>query len=400
MAKHDPRKAVELLRNHLATHAQPLAFLFGAGTSCAVANEATGQPLIPAVQGLTNACGENIQKQSQAFSEAWKAIGNECQSLKLDPNIETVLSRVRAKISAMGPGDSTLGLDLDNLKLFEQQICKTIAQQVMPPEESVPKVTAHDHFADWIKNVRRKSPVEIFTTNYDILIERSLEKAQVPLFDGFTGSYRPFFNTECFEDDSQMPPSEWVRLWKLHGSVNWVIANDSGRRRIVRDYGTLQGEMILPSHLKYEESRKLPYQALMDRLRISARKQGALLVTVGFSFGDQHINSILLDALEAQPLTHVISLQYEDVGESSTIAEMAKRYKNFLVLGRNAAVIQGVWGEWQLTAPIDSHSAAFMDTAFIADDPGNVSGGKLKLGDFKAFCEFLKTMGIAGGVSS
>lgn len=400
MAQHDPRKAVELLRNHLATHEQPLAFLFGAGTSCAVADESTGQPLIPAVQGLTQACGDVIQKHSSEFSKAWVAIEAECKALNLDPNIETVLSRVRAKLAAMGPDDQTLGLDLQNLEQFEKHICKTIAQKVMPMESSIPKETAHDHFANWLKNIRRKSPVEIFTTNYDILIERSLEKAQVPLFDGFTGSHLPFFNTECFEDEMQMPPREWVRLWKLHGSVNWVIANDGERRRIVRDVGAIEGEMILPSHLKYEESRKLPYQALMDRLMISVRKPGALLVTVGFSFGDQHINSILLDALETQPLTHVISLQFGDIAENSPIAQIAKRYRNFLAFGRNAAVIQGIWGEWQLTAPIDSHSATFMDTAFVADDPGNVSGGKLKLGDFKSFCEFLKTMGVAGGVAS
>lgn len=36
MNAHDPQKVVEDLRNHLATHDRPLAFLFGAGTSYSI----------------------------------------------------------------------------------------------------------------------------------------------------------------------------------------------------------------------------------------------------------------------------------------------------------------------------------------------------------------------------
>lgn len=399
MATHDPRKAIELLRNHLATHDQHLVFLFGAGTSCAVIDPASKTPLIPAVDALTKDCGDCLTKASAEYANAWKAIVEECDSLHLSPNIETILSRVRAKLLAMGPKDSSLGLSRDKLVDFEKLICDEIAKKVSPAESSIPDNIAHDHFAQWLRRIRRKSPAEVFTTNYDILIERSMERAQVPVFDGFSGSHRPFFNTECFEDETQMPPREWVRLWKLHGSINWVVVTDSTHRRIVRDATAAHGEMILPSHLKYDESRKLPYQALMDRLRVSLRQPGALLITCGFSFSDQHINAIVLDALENQPLTHVISLQYGDVGENSELTAMAKRCANFLVFGKGAAVIQGVWGNWQLANPIDPHSGTFMNVAFEPDDPAKASGGKLKLGDFNAFCQFLETMEIAGGVA-
>lgn len=36
MVSRDPKKAIETLRDHLASHDKPLAFLMGAGTSCAV----------------------------------------------------------------------------------------------------------------------------------------------------------------------------------------------------------------------------------------------------------------------------------------------------------------------------------------------------------------------------
>ena len=34
---------------------------------------------------------------------------------------------------------------------------------------------------------------EIFTSNYDLIIEKSLEAIRIPHFDGFVGSYEPFF---------------------------------------------------------------------------------------------------------------------------------------------------------------------------------------------------------------
>ena len=42
---------------------------------------------------------------------------------------------------------------------------------------------------------------EIYTSNYDMIIEKSLEKIQIPYLDGFVGSYEPFFLPECVLHD-------------------------------------------------------------------------------------------------------------------------------------------------------------------------------------------------------
>src|SRR3546814_20874219 len=54
VATHDAQKILADFRDHLSRHDKPLAFLFGAGTSCAVRVIAQGAPtpLIPAVAGL------------------------------------------------------------------------------------------------------------------------------------------------------------------------------------------------------------------------------------------------------------------------------------------------------------------------------------------------------------
>ena len=55
---HDAQKILADFRDHLARHDKPIAFFFGAGTSCAVrvpsaADPSKTEPLVPAVARLT-----------------------------------------------------------------------------------------------------------------------------------------------------------------------------------------------------------------------------------------------------------------------------------------------------------------------------------------------------------
>jgi len=405
----DPRVVIALLRNHLATHDQPLSFLFGAGTSSSINIAETPKPgekkgylpLIPAVDALTKMCGDSASKESEKFKKAWASVIAECEQNKIGPNIENILSRLRFKISAIGEADTTLGLNKSELEALEISIRKTINEKASPNEKIIPENLPHKKFAHWIKQVSRKLPIEVFTTNYDTLIERSFERVRVPVFDGFTGAYQPFFNGDCFENPHLMPPTEWVRVWKVHGSVNWKLESTPEGRRIIRTSDCTDGEMILPSHQKYDESRKQPYQALIDRFCNVLKNDCSLLVTAGYSFNDQHINAIIYDALDNHPLTHVISLQYDDLSVDAQIVKEALGRPNFIVIGRNGGVLHGNWGTWKLQEAVDNRTASFMDVAFDSngsqDSPEEALRGQVRLGDFNYFCAFLAGMESSSG---
>ncbi|HEY3299938.1 MAG TPA: SIR2 family protein [Methylophilaceae bacterium] len=400
----DPLVAIQLLRNHLATHDQTLAFLFGAGTSASIniapqaepGSKRGYMPLIPAVIALTIECGNKVKAKGKKYASAWDEVIEECKLNGIDPNIESILSRVRFKISAIGPKDSTLGLNKTELQDFESSIRETINTVASPTEANIPNSIPHKKFSRWIKQISRKRPVEIFTTNYDILIERSLEKARVPVFDGFTGIHEPFFNGDCFENSKMMPPNDWIRLWKIHGSINWKLDNSSDGKRVIRVTGCTDGEMILPSHQKYDESRKQPYQALIDRFIRVLKHDCSLLVTAGYNFGDQHLDSVIYDALDNHPLTHVISLQFENLSEDSPVVKQAIGRPNFIVLGRNGGVLRGQWGVWRLKDQVDKRTANFLDIAFdsdaVIDKDSQALTGQMRLGDFNYFCSFLTNM--------
>lgn len=411
MSTHDPRQVIEDVRNHLAAHDRRLAFLFGAGTSSAVniaTSSSTGkkvnhEPLIPGIDGMTEICRSAVGGKGKPQAEAWQMLVSQCEQAGFSSNVESILSRVQTKIDAMGEGESLIGLSRDQLRNVDKAIRAAIAKTANPSEDRIPKQTPHDDFAAWVRKVNRTAPLEIFTTNYDVLFERAFEVSRVPIFDGFVGMYRPFFYPECLDDEELLPKSKWVRLWKIHGSICWVLEKGTTGRRIIRSQPSDIGELIFPSDRKYDESRKQPYVAYMDRLSRMMNSEHALLITCGYSFSDEHINALLYGALDNRNTANIIALQFQDLKSGDKLIEAAVRRSNLTVIGPNGGVISGQWGVWKLTQPVDSKTHSFMDSGFdsnaLPEDEGSPAAsstdlnGRMRLGDFNWFCRFLKEMG-------
>lgn len=412
---HDPKKVLENLRNHLTQPETNVAFLLGAGTSCAVRVPVTVEPpaegdaapaparatraLIPNVADLTAICAKEIRKLDPEggearFGKAYDLIEKEVRPKNRDSNIEDILSCVRRKIHAIGTTDTLAGLSASELDQLEDTIKTTIAAQVNPDASSFPERLPHEDFVRWIARMPRTQPVEIFTTNYDILLETALEAERVPAFDGFVGCNRPFFCHESLTRPEAAPGAAWTRLWKIHGSINWRLDTVRGRVRVIRTDPHNEGEMILPSHHKYDESRKQPYSALLERLGRVLDRDDAILFVCGYSFGDDHINAIIFDALEAKRRPHVVALQFIDPEPDGVLAERASRYLNLMVLGPRFAHIGGRRLPWRLD---DLRSAPQIGNAFTLDppaegEPAPSGSGAMVLGDFAKWSEFLGSL--------
>jgi hypothetical protein len=395
---HDPQKTLADLRDHLARHDKPIAFFFGAGTSCSVAVPAAGggmHPLIPAVPGLTAACKKDGSDLGEKYANAWASIEAHCTEAKLDPHVENILSHLRMMLNAIGKDDTLCGLKRDELNKLEECVRKTIARIVTPELSGLPADFAHRKFARWLMKTSRKACVEIFTVNYDVLIEHALEFERVPVFDGFVGSYQPFFHPESLRRVEAAPGANWARLWKMHGSVTWRRVEQDGRTRVVRGAPDPDGEMILPSFQKYDESRQQPYSAFTDRLARFLEQDDALLIVAGFSFGDEHINNLVFGALENRPRTHAYALQFGELSEDSVLIKRARQRSNLIVVGPQSGIIGGRRAKW---APNEIPS--FMDGVFELKSPATASGtdpvnekmGLMKIGDFGCFCRFLESM--------
>ena len=393
VATHDAQKILADFRDHLARHDKPLAFLFGAGTSCAVRVGVgdKNNALIPAVAGLTTLTKVDASTLGEKYAKAWETVEQDCRDNKQEPNIENILSRLRMMISAAGNADTLAGLKRGEILSLEESVRKSIAKAVTPDLSHVTNFP-HRKFARWLAKTSRKNPVEVFTVNDDVLIEHALEIERIPAFDGFVGSYEPFFHPDSLRRVEAAPGSTWTRLWKMHGSVTWRRTEADGRTRVVRGSPDPTGEMIYPSFQKYDESRQQPYSAFTDRLSRFLEQDDALLVVAGFSFGDEHINNLIFGALENRPRTHVYALQFDELAPVADLMKRAAQRPNMIVIGPKTGTIGGRQAIW---APVEC--PLFMDAVFELkeESPGDgepVKSGTMKIGDFARFCDFLESM--------
>jgi hypothetical protein len=272
---------------HCSQKRRRLGFVLGAGCPLGIYDAAGEASLkyIPDVAGLTAAIATSLESEPE-YVASWTKLVAACTSERVPkPNVEHVLTQLRT-ICALKGASAVDGMTSDHLRGLDAQICGLIATAV---GKSLPgHTTAYHRFAAWVGHIDLISAVEIYTPNYDLLVEEALEAYSVPFFDGFVGSREPFFDLASMEQD--ILPPRWARLWKLHGSIKIRRKDDS----IFRCHPAAQGEQLLiyPSHLKYEQSRRLPYLAMIDRLRAFFRETNSVLVICGYSFGDDHLNEI------------------------------------------------------------------------------------------------------------
>ena len=145
---HDAHKTLSDLRDHLARHDKPIAFFFGAGTSCAVRvpdpdDRDKTQPIIPAVAELTEICRKEASELGENYEKAWESIEVHCNEIGQDPNVENILSRLRMMLSAVGNTDTLSGLKKGEIETLEESVRETIAKIVTPELGTIPDDHPH-----------------------------------------------------------------------------------------------------------------------------------------------------------------------------------------------------------------------------------------------------------------
>jgi hypothetical protein len=391
----EPLQLTRQFRQVLSADKLTVGFFLGAGCPCSVrvadGTDGSTRPLIPDIRGLTLAIDKKLKASAHAgtYKTLVDAMKEDSES---EPNIETMLNRIRALRIVAGSSD-VRGLTGDELKTLDEQISAQIKSEVA---QNLPFIeNGYCALAGFIRQ-RRRPHVELFTTNYDTLIEQGLERRQVRYFDGFVGAVRPFFDHDAIESND-MPPS-WSRLWKLHGSINWRYVADS--KLVVRSEADGDELMIHPSHMKYDESRRMPYFVMIDRLKafLKRREKPAAFFILGYSFGDQHLNEAIIDSLRANPQSACFALQFGKLADYKDGVELARRTPNLTLVAKDGGIVRGVEGQWLADAATDLAELTHMfESSAPPAPPGagaDADDDKAKpcvfvAGDFKRFGEFL-----------
>ena len=190
-------------------------------------------------------------------------------------------------------------------------------------------------------------PIDIFTTNYDLVVEEYFKTlsfhyscigvSHAPLPDevwrfyygGFhEGIYYPEGYDETTEfdeifvknkknevlirkddsDESILRNDGYIaplfRLFKLHGSIDQYYQNgDIVKKDILFPTKTIDGVELVESMIypmREKEVYKDPFFEALARLKTSLLSK-KICVVIGYSFGDEHIQNIFIDAVKRNP---------------------------------------------------------------------------------------------------
>lgn len=370
---HNPDQYMTALRTIIAGGRKRIGLLLGAGASAGMRRADGSYPLIPAVAGLTTLVLGALAADYGAQIAALQA------ELAPKNDIETFLSRVRSLAKVIGPA-RIHGLDGPGFQTFSERICSEIAKVV-----TVGLPTGGSAYADlvtWIVGTVRDHPIEIFTTNYDLLLEEALERARAPYFDGFTGGRDPFFDPVTVANNDL--PARWTRLWKLHGSLGWC-SND--KDEVIRSGKASARHLVFPEHLKYEQTQKAPYSALLDRLRSFLATPDTLLIASGFSFADAHISARIDEGLAGNPSASVFAFQFQNLSSEPHARELGLRLPNFSVYARDAALVNGTEGKWRVPSELPSRDWAPIRASYWAT-PADGAPCEFTLGAIEPLARF------------
>ena len=283
----------ETLQSEMAKYLQMdnLSFLVGAGCSSNIVDKKeTG---IPLMKGLYNSFFEekpdfavagvkfngkydsNLEKMLEAMGAI--AVANQVKEIEpdIDAKIKEIRDFIRDKIKA--------GLESEEVKEIYKSFYAKITQR------------------------SRKSPISIFTTNYDLFNEIALDELGFPYNNGFSGSYRRKFNPISYNymyvENMNLTRDVWERvssffnLVKLHVSISWLCKDDEIWERHYSDIHDSETVMIYPTPMKDRTTLMEPYSDLFRTMENRIVQKNSVLVVLGYSFGDDHINRIILNGL-------------------------------------------------------------------------------------------------------
>ncbi|MCY8373218.1 SIR2 family protein [Bacillus haynesii] len=193
--------------------------------------------------------------------------------------------------------------------------------------------------------MKNYSPVNIFTTNYDLFNEVAMEDLGIHYTNGFTGTVKRIFSPSVFQlrlvDDENRYKDKWsvfrryIKLYKIHGSIDWKY--DSKSESVIQSNikeADWKDTLIYPTINKHLETQQSPYSELFRSLTINLQKPNSTLIVMGYGFPDEHINNIFSQSLMNDDFTLIVFGNKDEEGASKFIRKHQNK-QNFHFIGGN-----------------------------------------------------------------
>jgi hypothetical protein len=301
------------LRNEISQCLQieNLNFLIGAGCSSFVSDG--DEKSIPTMEGLTKIFYE--QYPDFKFDNRHKAIDDG----RFNENLEALINH----LTSIGniASERTRKTVTNKIKIINEfifdKVCGTEPYSLL--------LQLYRDFYLRIVKKTRQVPVNVYTTNYDLYNEQALDSLGFMYNNGFLGSAKRVFNPNSYNfvvvenlnlsRDVWKSVSNFINLFKIHGSINWIKETNEATGspyilekdiELIKSRKQFDSLMIYPTPQKDRTTLMVPYSDLFRVMQNNLLKRNSILISMGYSFSDEHINRIILNALSVYDFRIVI----------------------------------------------------------------------------------------------
>ena len=227
-----------------------------------------------------------------------------------EKDIEALLSQIDGYSKFAGDSEITIGTDKKKLSTIKGELFELIKKHctIIKPVDNFP----HQVFLEKLLQRKQTSPrVKVFTLNYDLLFEYAATEVNAIVIDGFSFTIPRTFSGRFFDYDIVQREGSKLQeednfiqrvfhLHKLHGSLDWE--KDEGDKKVRIKANPKKPLMVYPREAKYEDSYEQPFFEMMARFQRNLRiNNDTMLICVGYSFNDKHINAAIEEALNQNP---------------------------------------------------------------------------------------------------
>lgn len=278
---------------------------------------------------LLTGAGSSMDAKGFSMAQLWDEAVKEFKTDKVDglnniieavkfPNdkkdkkdIEALLSQVEGFVKFSEDKEIVFKDGKKKLSELKDLLFKLIQEKCTiptPPNDTFP----HKMLLEKVLQRKQTSPrVKIFTLNYDLLFEDAATAVNAIVIDGFSYTFPRTFSGRYFDYDIVQREGSKLKeednfvqrvfhLHKLHGSINWERIEETGS--VVINEKPKKALMVYPREAKYEDSYEQPFFEMMARFQRNLRlNDDTLLVSIGYSFNDKHINAAIEEALNQNP---------------------------------------------------------------------------------------------------
>lgn len=252
---------------------------------------------VPGMRDLAEHLAKEIDQSSdEHLKEIWKNHSDKIETNGLEAGLANLTQNENDLVDAIKPITARFILE------SEEKLHKTIRE----------KDTGFCRLLDYLSGTVSvgKKLIDIMTPNYDRIIEIVCDKLSIGVITGFTGSLYGKFNRNLLKQPTEVYNCRncaWVRLYKPHGSINWI--NEDGNEYLTNDYEILKNkaeyiEIVTPGSSKYKAGLiNNTFRRMREEFNelLNPEDNYSLLI-YGYGFNDDHFDTALFDSFQKNVL--------------------------------------------------------------------------------------------------